>query len=78
MSYATHEDFLTAVRYGQEPRYVACSGQSRGSRRWSVRDHLVSWWRPSRTKGRTRLFASRETAQCMADWLNEAVNEPKT
>lgn len=74
MSYATHEDFLVAVRYGHEPRYVACSGQARGARRWSVYDHLVSWWRPTDAKGRVRLFASRDAAQCVADQFNE----PKT
>lgn len=53
--------------------FRACSGQSKGRRHWGVWvEGAPAYWRLRQKDGRVRLFASRETAQCVADHLNAA------
>jgi hypothetical protein len=58
------------------PRYRACSGQSKSKRQWGVCDEIVTWWRAETSDGKTKLFASFEAAEKLADDLNHAEGYP--
>jgi hypothetical protein len=68
--------YTKAIKEKRSHRYVPCSGQGRGSKRWSVQDLLIASWRPRGATGNIILFSTRDAAIAAANKHNVAGGYP--